>query len=136
MDLGLRDRVYNVADEEWRSAFESIFLGAIRIARAVAKTVRQDGSIAFVLSSSVRSPIPGLAISNGLRPGLGMVAKTLSDERSPGDSGQRTDAPHDLADLLRFRAEIDHRAARPTLDPARRHNVTVARRERRRPTER
>ena len=72
--------VMDVADQEWRSAFESIFLGAIRIARAVAKTVGQDGSIAFVLSSSVRSPIPGLAISNGLRPGLGMVAKTLSDE--------------------------------------------------------
>jgi 3-oxoacyl-[acyl-carrier protein] reductase len=37
--------------------------------------------------SSVRSPIPGLAISNGLRPGLGMVAKTLSDEL--GTQGMR-----------------------------------------------
>ena len=36
-----------------------------------------------MLSSSVRSPIPGLAISNGLRPGLAMVAKTLSDEQGP-----------------------------------------------------
>ena len=41
------------------------------------------GSVAFVLSSSVRSPLPGLAISNGLRPGLAMVAKTLSDELGP-----------------------------------------------------
>ena len=72
--------VMDVVDQEWRSAFEAIFLGAIRIACAAAKAVGQDGSIAFVLSSSVRSPIPGLAISNGLRPGLGMVAKTLSDE--------------------------------------------------------
>jgi 3-oxoacyl-[acyl-carrier protein] reductase len=31
----------------------------------------------------VKSPIPGLAISNGLRPGLAMVAKTLADELGP-----------------------------------------------------
>ena len=37
-----------------------------------------------MLSSSVRSPIPGLAISNGLRPGLAGLAKTLADELGPG----------------------------------------------------
>jgi 3-oxoacyl-[acyl-carrier protein] reductase len=31
----------------------------------------------------VRSPIRGLAISNGLRPGLAMVAKDLADELGP-----------------------------------------------------
>jgi 3-oxoacyl-[acyl-carrier protein] reductase len=31
----------------------------------------------------VRSPIAGLAISNGLRPGLAMVAKALADEVGP-----------------------------------------------------
>jgi 3-oxoacyl-[acyl-carrier protein] reductase len=31
----------------------------------------------------VRSPIAGLAVSNGLRPGLAMVAKTLADELGP-----------------------------------------------------
>jgi 3-oxoacyl-[acyl-carrier protein] reductase len=36
-----------------------------------------------VLSSSVRSPLPHMAISNGLRPGLAMVAKTLADELGP-----------------------------------------------------
>ena len=70
-------------EEDWRSAFESVFLGGIRLARAVAAACRDGGSIAFVLSSSVRSPIPGLAISNGLRPGLAGVAKTLADELGP-----------------------------------------------------
>ncbi len=37
-----------------------------------------------MLSSSVRSPLANLAISNGLRPGLAMVAKTLADELGPG----------------------------------------------------
>ena len=41
------------------------------------------GSIAFVLSTSVRAPLPNLAISNGLRPGLAMVAKSLADELAP-----------------------------------------------------
>jgi 3-oxoacyl-[acyl-carrier protein] reductase len=41
------------------------------------------GAIAYVLSSSVKSPIGGLAISNGLRPGLAMVAKNLADELGP-----------------------------------------------------
>jgi 3-oxoacyl-[acyl-carrier protein] reductase len=72
--------VMDVADEQWRVSFEAVFLGAVRVARAMARAVDRDGSIAFVLSSSVRAPLPGMAISNGLRPGLGMVAKALSDE--------------------------------------------------------
>ena len=36
-----------------------------------------------MLSSSVKAPIPGLAVSNGLRPGLAMAAKTLADEVGP-----------------------------------------------------
>jgi 3-oxoacyl-[acyl-carrier protein] reductase len=67
-------------DDAWRSAFESVFLGALRVARTVARVAEPGASIAFVLSTSVRSPIPSLAISNGLRPGLAMVAKTLADE--------------------------------------------------------
>ena len=73
----------DTSDADWQHAFESIFLGGLRIARAVAGAVGEGGSIAFVLSSSVRSPVPGLAISNGLRPGLAMAAKTLADELGP-----------------------------------------------------
>ena len=70
-------------DEEWRDSFESVFLGAMRLAVAVAAELGEGGSIAFVLSTSVRSPIPGLGISNGLRPGLAMAAKNLADELGP-----------------------------------------------------
>jgi 3-oxoacyl-[acyl-carrier protein] reductase len=73
------------AEDDWRAAFDSVFLGGLRIARSVAQAGSDDTSIAFVLSSSVKSPIPGLAISNGLRPGLAMVAKTLADELGPKD---------------------------------------------------
>lgn len=75
--------VLDVSDEQWRQSFDSIFVGAVRLARTVAAAMHGDGAIALVLSSSVRVPIGGLAVSNGLRPGLAMVAKALADEVGP-----------------------------------------------------
>ena len=75
--------VTDVTDEQWTAAFESVFLGAVRVAREVGTRLQAGGAIAFVLSSSVRSPIGNLAVSNGLRPGLAMLAKTLADELGP-----------------------------------------------------
>ena len=42
-----------------------------------------DLAIAWVLSTSALSPIGGLSISNGLRPGLAMLIKQLADEHGP-----------------------------------------------------
>lgn len=75
--------VMETPDEVWQASFESVFVGGLRVARAVARAVEGPGSIAFVLSSSVRSPLANLAVSNGLRPGLAMAAKTLADELGP-----------------------------------------------------
>jgi 3-oxoacyl-[acyl-carrier protein] reductase len=75
--------VAQMTDQAWRDAFESVFLGAVRVAVAVGAELDQGGSLAFVLSTSVRSPIADLAISNGLRPGLAGVAKSLADELGP-----------------------------------------------------
>lgn len=72
-----------VTDAQWREAFETVFLGAVRAARTVAEALSESGAIALVLSTSVRSPIPGLGISNGLRPGLAGVAKDLADQYGP-----------------------------------------------------
>ena len=81
------------SDDAWRSAFESVFLGAVRLGRVLAATLAgtcengalsgTGGSIAFVLAASVRAPLPGLAVSNGLFPGLAGVVKTLADEHGP-----------------------------------------------------
>ncbi|WP_416485148.1 SDR family oxidoreductase [Streptomyces sp. CL12] len=70
-------------DEQWRGAFESVFLGAVRLARAAAAELDEGGVIGFVLSGSVHEPIPALTISNGLRPGLAGFAKSLADELGP-----------------------------------------------------
>lgn len=112
-------RMADTDDEAWRTAFETVFLGQLRCARVVAAALRQGGSIAFVLSSSVRSPIPGLSTSNGLRPGLAMVAKTLADELGPAgirvngllpgridtDRVRQLDAASGDADAARARSE-------------------------------
>lgn len=72
-------------DEQWRAAFESVFLGTVRIVRTVADALAAGGggAIALVLSTSVRTPIAGLATSNGMRPGLAMVGKQLANEYGP-----------------------------------------------------
>jgi 3-oxoacyl-[acyl-carrier protein] reductase len=75
--------VTEITDEQWRASFESVFLGAVRLAVAFGAALGDGGSIAFVLSTSVRAPLPGLDISNGLRPGLAGIAKVLADELGP-----------------------------------------------------
>lgn len=98
-------------EDDWRAAFDSVFLGGLRIARSVARAGSDGTSIAFVLSSSVKSPIPGLAISNGLRPGLAMVAKTLADELGPNGVRVNGLMPGRIAtDRLR---ELDARSGDP-----------------------
>jgi 3-oxoacyl-[acyl-carrier protein] reductase len=75
--------VAEITDEQWRASFESVFLGAVRMAVAFGAALGDGGSIVFVLSTSVRAPLPSLAISNGLRPGLAGVAKSLADDLGP-----------------------------------------------------
>jgi 3-oxoacyl-[acyl-carrier protein] reductase len=79
-----------VTDEQWTAAFETVFLGAVRLAREIGAALPHGGSLALVLSSSVRAPLANMAISNGLRPGLAMVAKNLADELGP--AGVRVNA--------------------------------------------
>jgi 3-oxoacyl-[acyl-carrier protein] reductase len=76
--------VIDITDDDWRGGFETVFLGPLRVARAVAAGIGDDGgSMVFVLSSSVKQPVDGLATSNGLRPGVAMTAKTMADELGP-----------------------------------------------------
>jgi 3-oxoacyl-[acyl-carrier protein] reductase len=88
--------VATTSDDAWRGSFESVFLGAIRLARVLAAHLTGSGngpgtgaragtggSVVFVLASSVRVPLAELAVSNGLFPGLAGVVKMLSDDLGP-----------------------------------------------------
>ena len=87
-------------DSDWLAGFDAVFLAALRVTRAVvAHGTADDLAIAWVLSTSVKAPIGGLAVSNGLRPGLAMLVKQLADEL--GADGTRVVA------LLPGRVETD-----------------------------
>ena len=89
--------ISSTTDEAWRTAFESVFLGAVRLARVLATDLSDEPagspaggsstgtgcSVVFVLASSVRVPLAQLPISNGLFPGLAGVVKTMADEFGP-----------------------------------------------------
>jgi 3-oxoacyl-[acyl-carrier protein] reductase len=75
--------VLDVPEDAWRAGVDSVLLGPLRLVKALVPHLGQGAAIGFVLSTSVRQPIPHLAISNGLRPGLAMTAKALADELGP-----------------------------------------------------
>jgi 3-oxoacyl-[acyl-carrier protein] reductase len=72
-----------MTDDQWRSAFETVFLGSVRAARTFASALSEGGAIGLVLSTSAKTPLDDLGLSNGLRPGLAMVAKEMADEYGP-----------------------------------------------------
>jgi 3-oxoacyl-[acyl-carrier protein] reductase len=116
--------VATTADEDWRSAFESVFLGGVRLARTLGAYLGSDsrgggdGAIVFVLASSVRVPLAELAISNGLFPGLAGVVKMLADELGPAGTRVNGLLPVRIAtDRLR---EFDSRSGDPDEVRARR----------------
>jgi len=69
-------------DAAWQNAFELLVLSAVRMARRSIERMAAGagGSILFLTSSSVKEPIPNLALSTILRPSVSALAKTLANE--------------------------------------------------------
>lgn len=72
----------DVTDEQWQLAFELSLLSVVRLIRAVVPSMRKRrwGRILTVQSSSVKQPIPGLLLSNAVRPGTAGLIKSLASE--------------------------------------------------------
>jgi len=69
-------------DDAWRNTFEQLVLSAVRMARLAVPSMKARGGGAIVVSSSstVKEPVPNLALSNIVRSSVGAFAKTLSNE--------------------------------------------------------
>ena len=69
-------------DAGWQDAFELLLLSTLRMCRAAVPSMRRrgGGSILVATSSSVKEPLPNLALSNVMRSGVSSLAKTLSLE--------------------------------------------------------
>jgi 3-oxoacyl-[acyl-carrier protein] reductase len=70
-------------DAAFRNAFDLLVMSAVRMARRSIEHMTAGavgGSILFLTSSSVKEPIPNLALSTILRPAVSALAKTLANE--------------------------------------------------------
>jgi len=69
-------------DAAWQNAIDLLLFSALRMVRAVVPGMKQrgGGSILITTSSSVKEPIPNLALSNVVRGGVSSLAKTLALE--------------------------------------------------------
>src|SRR5580765_3131937 len=69
-------------DATWQAAFDLLLMSVIRTVRLVVPSMRARGGGAILIgtSSSVKEPVPYLALSNVLRSGVTSLAKTLSVE--------------------------------------------------------
>ena len=71
-----------MTDEQWKAAFEQVHLSTVRFIREVLPHMKRSrwGRILAIQSSSVKQPVDGLVLSNGIRPGIAGLFKTLAGD--------------------------------------------------------
>jgi 3-oxoacyl-[acyl-carrier protein] reductase len=69
----------DLTDDHWRLGLEAVTLNFVRFVRAVMPYMRSRhwGRVITIQSSSVKQPVPGIDLSNGLRPGIAGLAKAI-----------------------------------------------------------
>jgi 3-oxoacyl-[acyl-carrier protein] reductase len=69
-------------DAAWQNAIDLLLFSVLRMVRGVVPAMKRrgGGSILITTSSSVKEPIPNLALSNVVRGGVSSLAKTLALE--------------------------------------------------------
>jgi 3-oxoacyl-[acyl-carrier protein] reductase len=69
-------------DAGWQAAFELLVLSAVRMVRLAVPSMKSRGGGAIVVSTStsVKEPIPNLALSNVVRSGVSALSKTFANE--------------------------------------------------------
>ncbi|HVN10871.1 MAG TPA: SDR family oxidoreductase [Kineosporiaceae bacterium] len=71
----------DTGDGDWRLAFESSFLGPLRLCRAVARNASQEGgSIVLLLPASGRAAAGACGLDEGLRPAVAGTSRALAEE--------------------------------------------------------
>ncbi len=75
-------RFGDFTDEDWRQGFEVVTLNFVRFVREVAPYMRRKrwGRIVGIQSTSVKQPVEGIDLSNGIRPGIAGLAKAIMPE--------------------------------------------------------
>jgi 3-oxoacyl-[acyl-carrier protein] reductase len=106
-------------DQSWQAAFDLLLMSVIRTVRLVVPDMRRRGGGAVLVgtSSTVKEPVPNLALSNVMRSGVTSLVKTLSLELAPDKIRVNTLIPGRIAtDRLRQLDELSARRAGINLD--------------------
>ncbi len=69
----------DLSDEQWYEGFETITMSFVRFVRGAVPHMRERGwgRIVGIQSSSVKEPVAGIDLSNGIRPGVAGLVKAL-----------------------------------------------------------
>lgn len=72
-------RFADFTDDDWRQAFEVVTLNFVRFVREVVPYMcgQRWGRIIGIQSSSVKEPVAGIDLSNGIRPGIAGLMKAI-----------------------------------------------------------
>jgi 3-oxoacyl-[acyl-carrier protein] reductase len=75
-------RFADFSDDDWRQALEAVTLNFVRFVREVVPHMRRRGwgRIVGIQSSSVKQPVDGIDLSNGLRPGIAGLMKAITPD--------------------------------------------------------
>lgn len=75
----------SLKDEDFQRTFELTFLSAARAVRAALPHFRSEhgGSVVAISSTSIKSPIENLTLSNAIRPSISGLFKSLALEYAP-----------------------------------------------------
>ena len=74
-----------LSDADWESAFQLTLMSVVRSVRLALPHLREGGGGAVVAigSSSIRQAVPGLTLSNTLRPGVNALVRELATTLGP-----------------------------------------------------
>ena len=106
-------------DAAWQSAFDLLLMSVVRTVRIVVPSMKARGGGAILIgtSSSVKEPIPNLALSNVLRSAVTSLAKTLALDLAPDRIRVNTLIPGRIeTDRLRYLDEINAKRSSTPLD--------------------
>ena len=69
-------------DDVWKTTFDQLVLSAVRMVRLAVPSMKARGGGAIVVASSttVKEPVPNLALSNIVRASVSALSKTLANE--------------------------------------------------------
>jgi 3-oxoacyl-[acyl-carrier protein] reductase len=109
----------DLTEPDWYTAFELTMMSSVRAIRRALPAMRENGfgRIVVIGSSSVRSPIPNLTLSNAFRPALAGLVTSLAQEVAREGVTVNLVAPGRI-DTDRVRQLDEARADRAGLDYA------------------